>query len=157
MSRPIRHWLMKTEADCFPITELERVRKTGWDGVRNYQARNYMMEEMNVGDLVLFYHSNAFPSGVAGIARVCKSAHPDQTAWDPYDQHYDPASSPENPRWYMVDVEFVEKFPKVFSLQQMREIPELAEMLVLRKGQRLSVMPVDPEHYRIVVEAARKG
>src|SRR4051812_22474266 len=105
-------WLMKTEPGSYSIDDLKRDKKTYWSGVRNYQARNFMRDHMKIGDLVLYYHSNAEPPGVAGIARVCAEAHPDFSAWDPEDKHFDPRSSQEKPLWMMVDIEFVEKFPR---------------------------------------------
>ncbi len=130
-------WLMKS--DSYFIQDLQRDKKTCWDGVRNFQARNFMRDQMKVGDLVLFYHSNAEPSGVAGIAKVCRTAYPDFSAWDPKDKHYDPRSTPQKPLWRMVDLEFVEKFEHFVSLDELRKEPLLKEMLVLKRGMRLSV------------------
>jgi predicted RNA-binding protein with PUA-like domain len=152
---PPRHWLLKSEPDCYSIDDLARDKKTSWSGVRNYQARNFMRDGMSVGDLVLYYHSSAEPPGVAGIARICKKAHGDLTALDPKDDHYDPKSTKEDPIWVMVDVEFVEKFPRVVSISQLKAVKELATMHVLRTGQRLSVMPVDAEHFEIVARMGR--
>jgi predicted RNA-binding protein with PUA-like domain len=145
-----RYWLMKSEADCYSIDDLKRDKRTFWDGVRNYQARNFMRDDMRVGDLVLFHHSNGDPPGVAGIAKVCKAAYPDHTALDPDEQHYDPKASEDNPIWMMVDIEHVETFPQVVPLAELREMDELDGMLLLKRGQRLSVMPVEPEHFKIV-------
>lgn len=150
-----RYWLLKTEADCYPIDALERDGATFWDGVRNYQARNFMRDDMQVGDGVLFYHSNGDPAGVAGIARVCKAAYPDHTALDKSNQHYDAKATPENPIWMMVDVEFVERFPTLVSLQELRDTKGLEEMLVLKRGQRLSVMPVTESEFKIVQKMGR--
>ena len=149
-----RYWLMKTEPDTYSIDELHREKRTCWDGVRNYQARNLMRDDMKVGDLILFYHSNAKPPGVAGVARVCREAYPDHTAWDPESEYYDSRSTPDNPVWMMVDVEFVERFPEPVSLEQLKETPALEGMLVTKKGQRLSIQPVSSEHFEIVLEAA---
>ncbi len=145
-------WLMKSEPDVFSIDDLERDGSTPWDGVRNYQARNYMRDMMAVGDWILYYHSNTQPPGIVGVARVAREAYPDPTAFDPTSGYFDPKSSPEAPRWYLVDVGFVEKLPTMVSLDQLKSDPDLAEMLVVQRGQRLSVQPVEPEHFRHVLE-----
>ncbi len=150
-----KYWLMKSEPDVFSIDDLKRDGRTHWDGVRNYQARNFMRDEMSVGDGVLFYHSNANPPGVAGLARIVKEGYPDHTAFDPKDDHYDPKSSPGNPRWFMVDVEFAEKFPRLVPLRELGETPGLEEMVV-NKRSRLSVQPVRPEEFEIVRKLAKK-
>ncbi len=147
---------MKSEPDVFSIDDLARDGTTSWEGVRNYQARNFMRDDMKKGDLVLFYHSNATPPGVAGIARVAREAYPDPSAWDPRSDYHDPKSTPENPTWLMVDVEFVERFADVVSLDELKAAPELEGMLVIRRGQRLSVQPVEAEHFRWVRAAGRK-
>jgi len=139
--------LMKSEPAEFSIDDLERVGTESWDGVRNYQARNLMRDHMAVGDLVLFYHSNAKPPAVAGLARVSREAHPDHTAFDPDDAHYDPKSNPDDPTWMMVAVEFVEKFERGLGLQEIRDDPTFREMLVVQPGQRLSIQPVEPHHF----------
>lgn len=146
---------MKSEPDVYSIDDLKRDGSTPWTGVRNYQARNFMRDGMRAGDLVLFYHSNAEPPGVAGIGRVAREAYPDFTAREPKSEYYDPKATGENPVWMMVDVAFVEKFPRVVSLDELRGEPALKEMLVLKKGQRLSVQPVDPAHYHKVLALAR--
>ena len=146
----MNYWLMKSEPDVYSIDDLKSEGKTHWEGVRNYQARNYMRDDMKVGDLVLFYHSNAKPPGVAGIGRVCKESYPDFFSWDPESHYFDPKSSPENPRWFMVDVEFVEKFDNVVSLDELKENPDLEGMLVIKRGMRLSVQPVEKKHFDIV-------
>ncbi len=130
----VRHWLMKSEPSSYSIDDLDKHRKTYWDGVRNFQARNFMRDEMKVGDLVLFYHSNAEPSGVAGVARVCKAGYPEK----------------RKPLWFMVDVEFVEKFPHFISLEELKASPKLAGMMVVKTGVRLSVQPVEKKHFEIV-------
>src|SRR5690348_14287413 len=111
-----RYWLMKTEPDVFSIDDLEKKKRAHWDGVRNFQARNFMRDQMKAGDLNLFYHSSTIPPGVAGLARVCREAYPDFTAWDKKSDFFDPRSTPEKPLWMMVDVEFVKKFPRLISL-----------------------------------------
>jgi len=146
---------MKTEPDVFGIDDLARKRVEKWDGVRSFQARNHM-QAMKVGDQVLFYHSSADPPGVAGLARVCRAAYPDFTSWDPKSKYYDEKSSPESPRWSMVDVEFVEKFPHFISLDELRHTPGLEGMLVLRRGMRLSVQPVSAPHFKLICRIGRK-
>ena len=147
---PKRYWLVKSEPDAYSIDALQKEGTACWDGVRNYQARNFMRDEMKRGDLVLYYHSNAKPPGVVGVARVTREGYPDHTALDPKDPHHDPKSTAENPIWMMVDLEFVEKFRGTVSLDELKANPELEEMLVTRRGQRLSVQPVEAEHFRIV-------
>jgi predicted RNA-binding protein with PUA-like domain len=142
-------WLMKSEPDVFSIDDLKAQKTSPWDGVRNYQARNNM-REMKVGDLVLFYHSNAKPPGVVGIARVCAEAYPDHTAWDPASKYFDPKSTPDAPRWEMVDVEYVETFPRMIPLEELKADPDLEGMVVTRRS-RLSVTPVDHAHFRHIV------
>ena len=148
-----KHWLMKTEPGVYSIDDLERDGHTWWEGVRNYGARNNM-RAMSIGDEVLFYHSMAKPPGVAGIARVCKEAYPDHFAFDPAERYYDPKSDPAKPRWYMVDVEFVEKFPGVVPLKDIRQVSKLSDM-VLVNNSRLSVQPVREEEFEIVCAMGR--
>ena len=145
----MNHWLMKTEPDVFSIDDLARRKTAPWDGVRNYQARNHM-KSMAVGDLILFYHSSTEPPGVAGVARVAKTAYPDNTAWDKKSEYYDPRSTPEKPVWFMVDVAFVEKFSRFVELDELRKDPSLEGLLVIRKGMRLSVQPVSAAHFDII-------
>jgi len=148
------YWLMKSEPEVFSIQALARAKKTHWEGVRNYQARNHM-RAMSVDDLVLFYHSNADPPGVAGVARVCREAYPDATQFDPKSHYYDEKSSPDEPRWSLVDVEFVEEFAELISLEQLKTDAALEGMLVIRRGMRLSVQPVDAAHFRRVLRLAK--
>jgi predicted RNA-binding protein with PUA-like domain len=147
---------MKSEPDVFGIDDLERKGSEHWDGVRNYQARNFMRDEMKVGDEVLFYHSNANPPGVAGIAKVASESYPDHTALDPDSEYHDPESSQSEPRWYMVDVEFVEKFPALVPLDLLKETEGLEDMLVIKKGMRLSIQPVTASQFKIIRSMARK-
>lgn len=147
----MQYWLMKSEPDVFSIDDLVRKKTALWDGVRNYQARNFMTNAMKVGDLVLFYHSNAEPSGVAGIARVHSPAEPDLTALNKKSEYYDPKASRDNPRWYCVTVEFVKKFKNFVPLDTLRNTPGLENMLVLKRGQRLSIQPVTAGEYETVV------
>ncbi len=146
----MRHWLMKTEPDAFGIDDLKAKGTAPWDGVRNYQARNHM-RDMAVGDRVLFYHSSANPSGVAGLAKVTRLAYPDPSSWDPQSHYFDPAASPENPRWSMVDVTYVRTMKNFLSLERLKEIPELGGMILLQRS-RLSVQPVEPEHYALIAK-----
>src|SRR6185369_2141589 len=151
-----RFWLVKSEPDCYSIDDLKRDKRTSWTGVRNYQARNFMRDGMKIGDLVLFHSSGSDPPGVAGVARVCSKPHADETALDPKDDHYDPKSNEDDPIWMCVDIEFVRKFDDVVALGELKANKSLASMLVLQRGQRLSVMPVDESHFRIVEQMAEK-
>lgn len=147
------YWLVKSEPDEFSIDDLHaRPKRTEhWDGVRNYQARNYMRDGMKKGDEVFFYHSNCEVPGIVGIARVVKEAYPDHTAFDPDDPHYDPKSDPDNPRWLMVDVKYVRKLERTIALSELKENPKLEGMALVRKGNRLSVMPVTEQQWRAVL------
>ncbi len=144
----MRHWLIKSEPDVFSIDDLARVKREPWNGVRNYQARNFMWKEMKPGDLALFYHSNATPSGIAGIAKVVGAPYPDPSQFDPKSEYHDPKSTMDNPRWWLVDFAFVKRFKQLLPLQALKEDPILREMMVCQKGTRLSINPVDPEHYQ---------
>ena len=148
----MKYWLMKSEPGTFSLQDLKEAKNGTeyWDGVRNYQARNFMRDEMKIGDHVLFYHSVTNPS-LVGTAKVVREAYPDHTAWDPESPYYDPKSSPENPRWMMVDIQFVQEFPNSLSLKEIRSLPGLEKMLLLRKGMRLSIQPVTEEEYRIIL------
>ncbi|MCA9532016.1 MAG: EVE domain-containing protein [Myxococcales bacterium] len=148
-----RYWLMKSEPYVYSIDDLERDGSDGWEGVRNYQARNYM-REMREGDLVLFYHSGTTTPGVAGVARVCREAYPDPTQHDPESEYFDPKSKPEEPRWSRVDVAFVEKFAREVPLSELKADPALASMPVTQRGSRLSVQPADEAHFRRVLKLA---
>lgn len=149
-----RCWLVKTEPGSFSIDDLARVGVEPWDGVRNYQARNLMRDGMKVGDEILVYHSNADPPGVAGIAEVASAPYPDPTQFDPGSKYFDPTSDPSDPRWIVVDVRFVEKLPRLVPLPELRTRPELAGMVLLTRS-RLSVQPVDQEHFDAIVALAR--
>ena len=131
-----KYWLVKTEPDCFSIDDLagSPQQTTCWSGVRNYQARNFMRDEMQLGDEVLFYHSSADPPCVVGVATVAREAYPDHTAWDKKDDHFDPKASPENPIWQMVDIRFKEAFPRQLALEELRALPALRHMMLLRRG-----------------------
>ncbi len=147
------YWLVKSEPDEFSIDDLYRrpKRTEHWDGVRNYQARNFMRDGMRKGDEVFFYHSNCETPGIVGIARVVREAYPDHTAFDPDDPHYDPKSDPDNPRWLMVDVQYVRKLKRTISLAELKANPALEDMLLVRKGTRLSVMPVTEDQWRVIL------
>ncbi len=151
-----KYWLLKTEPESFSIQDLAKAPKktTCWDGVRNYQARNYLRDDMKIGDGVLFYHSSANPPAIVGTAKVVKEGYPDPTAWDPNDHHYDPAASLENPRWSMVDIQLVQIFKMPLSLEELRKIPALKKMELLRKGSRLSVQPATQEEFETVLKLA---
>jgi predicted RNA-binding protein with PUA-like domain len=150
------YWLMKSEPSTYSIADLERDGRTAWEGVRNYQARNFLRDSMSVGDPVLFYHSNAEPSGVAGLGRIARAAYPDATAFDPNSKYYDAASTPDNPRWFLVDVGFVERFPRTVALSELKEDSQLTGMEVTRKGSRLSVQPVSEAHFQRVLDLAQR-
>lgn len=141
------YWLMKSEPDVYGIETLKKDKTTWWEGVRNYQARNFMMKDMKEGDLVLFYHSNAEPSGVAGLAKVSRAAEPDKSQFDKKSEYFDPKATKEKPNWFCVQVEYVGQFPEIISLDDLRAEKSLTDMLVLKKGQRLSVQPVDKKHF----------
>jgi predicted RNA-binding protein with PUA-like domain len=149
-------WLMKSEPDVFSIRDLEVCGATGWDGVRNYQARNLLRDAIKVGDGVLFYHSSARPSGIAGISEVVRAGYPDDSALDPNDDHYDPKSSPAKPTWYRVDLKFVKAFPSVIPIQVLRKTPGLQKMVLFRNG-RLSVQPVTKKEWEIILRLAGKA
>lgn len=152
--RPPQYWLMKSEPDVYSIDDLAKDGTESWEGVRNYQARNFM-REMAVGDLAIFYHSNAKPPGAAGVCKIARTAYPDDTQFNKKSKYYDPKSKPDEPRWSMVDVSFVEKFPDVVSLQALKEDAALEGMRVTQKGSRLSVQPVDKAHFKRVLRIAR--
>jgi len=154
----MRYWLMKSEPDEFSIDDLARAkgRKTSWFGVRNYQARNYMRDGMSVGDRAFFYHSSCPEPGIAGIIEVARAAHPDATQFDTASDYYDPKSTKEAPRWLNVDVRLVEK-TRLVGLAELRAHPELADMVILRRGNRLSITPVTPAEWSFVVALAKRG
>lgn len=147
-----RYWLMKTEPGCFSVDDLAALpkRTTSWDGVRNYQARNLLRDEIKAGDRVLFYHSGGKPTGIAGICTVVKAGYPDHTARDPEGEHFDPKSTKDNPIWYMVDVQLAEKLPEVLPLSQLKQTSGLERMMVCQRGAMLSVQPVRPDEWKII-------
>ena len=151
--RVMKYWLMKSEPDVFSFSDLkERPNLTEpWNGVRNYQARNFMRDEIKVGDLILFYHSSCEIPGIAGIARVSSPPYPDPTQFEKKSEYFDPKATQENPRWFLVDVTFHKNLKKVITLEELRTHPELASMQLLKKGNRLSILPVSPEEYKFIV------
>ncbi len=150
-----RYWLMKCEPEAYDISDLERDGTTSWEGVRNFTARNFLRDEVKVGDGVLFYASNAEPSGVSGIAEVARAGYPDPYAVKKGHKYFDPKSDPENPTWYAVDIRFVERFPEVVPLATLKATPGLESMEVTRKGSRLSVQPVAAGEFEIVCRLGR--
>jgi predicted RNA-binding protein with PUA-like domain len=149
----MRYWLMKSEPDAFSIDDLaDRPNQTEpWDGVRNYQARNMLRDDMQVGDEVLFYHSNCKVPGVVGIARIVRAGYPDDTAFNPLSKYHDPKSTADRPIWYRVDVALVRKLTRTIGLSELKDFPELSELALVRRGNRLSVMPVSADEFAFIV------
>ncbi|MES2768306.1 MAG: EVE domain-containing protein [Bdellovibrionota bacterium] len=148
----MKYWLMKSEPDVFSIDNLEKSKTTLWEGVRNYQARNFMMKDMALGDQVLFYHSNAEPPGIAGIAEVSKLPLPDPLQFDKKSEYFDPKATKEKPIWYCVEVKFKKKFKNLFSLSEIKNDKNLKNMIVIQKGSRLSINPVDKKDFEYIVK-----
>ncbi len=146
----MRYWLMKSEPSDYSIDDLVRDGSVPWYGVRNYQARNFMRDQMQVGDGVLFYHSSCPQPGIVGLAKVGKLAYPDATQFDPQHKYFDPKATPDNPRWFNVDVHIVQK-TRLMPLAEIRDTPELANMRILQRGNRLSITPVDPDEWNVIV------
>ncbi|MBC7821959.1 MAG: EVE domain-containing protein [Planctomycetaceae bacterium] len=146
------YWLFKSEPEAYSITDLARepTKTTFWDGVRNYQARNFLRDTIQRGDRVLFYHSNADPMSIVGTAEVVQTGYPDHTAFDPQDHHYDPKSRPDQPTWFMVDVKLLQVFPKPVTRDELKACPALSDMMVLRRGARLSIQPVTAAEWQTV-------
>lgn len=149
----VNFWLMKSEPSCFSIEDLQKMPQqiSSWDGVRNYQARNFM-RQMRVGDSVFFYHSNCPIPGIVGIAQVVREAYPDHTAWDPTSEHPDLKSTPQQPRWFMVDIQFQTRFSKIIALEQLKKYQELSMMPLVKKGNRLSVLPVSQAEWDFILK-----
>jgi predicted RNA-binding protein with PUA-like domain len=149
----MHYWLMKSEPDGFSIDDLQnRPQQTEhWDGVRNYQARNMMRDAMKIGDQVFFYHSNCDEPGIVGIAQVARESYPDFTAFDPDDKHFDPKSHPDKPTWFMVDVQFVKKLSRTISLRELKLQTELGDLALLRRGNRLSILPVSEQQWHFIL------
>jgi predicted RNA-binding protein with PUA-like domain len=152
-SYPMNYWLMKSEPDSFSIIDLYNRpgRTEHWDGVRNYQARNMMRDEMKLDDQVFFYHSNCDEPGVVGIMEVVREGYPDFTAFDPENKHFDPKSDPSNPRWIMVDVKHVRTLSRTITLRELKEKPELANLALIKRGNRLSIMPVTKNQWDFIL------
>ncbi len=156
----MNYWLLKSEPSTFSFTDLKTSpkRQTHWDGVRNYQARNFIRDGMRKGDLAFFYHSSCADPAIAGIVRIVSAAYPDHTAFDASDKHYDASSEPANPRWYMVDVRYERAFERALTLRELKQYKatQLAELALLRRGNRLSVMPIDAKQWNFIIELARQ-
>ncbi len=152
----MNYWLMKCEPSAYSIDDLKRDGTTSWEGVRNFQARNFLRDGMRKGDKVLFYASNADPSGVTGIAEIVREAYPDKFATKKGHVYYDEKATAENPIWYMVDIGFIEKFPRIVPLDELKETPGLEEMVVTRKGSRLSIQPVTKPEFDIVAKLGKR-
>ncbi len=150
----MHYWLMKSEPDVFSVQDLKRKKRSGWDGVRNYQARNFM-REMQKGDLAFFYHSSCEIPGIVGVMRVSKEALPDPTQFDKKSEYFDTKATTEKPIWQMVEVEFVDEFSAPVTLEKMREIPALKEMIILRRGNRLSITPVTEKEWKTVLSLGK--
>ncbi len=147
--KPKQYWLMKSEADCYSIDDLKKDKSTSWGGVRNYQARNFMMRDMSVGDVVFFYHSGGtkeIPAGIYGLATVSKLAHPDITQFDKKNDHYDPKTTKEKPIWYCVDIKFSKKLKNPMTLAEVKFDPNLSGIMLAQTGSRLSIQPVSQKH-----------
>ena len=146
----MQYWLMKSEPDAFSIEDLKAVKVEPWDGIRNYQARNFMRDQMQLGDQIFFYHSSCAEPGIVGIMKVASKPYPDPTAFDPGSKYYDVKSDPENPRWFLVDVRFVKKLKNPVTLAELKQYPELEDMQLLKRGNRLSIMPVEQTHWNFI-------
>jgi predicted RNA-binding protein with PUA-like domain len=149
----MNYWLMKSEPDAFSINDLYNKpdQTEHWDGVRNYQARNMMRDAMKLGDQVFFYHSNCDVPGIVGIMEVVREGYPDVSAFDPDDRHFDPKSDPANPRWMMVDVKYVKTLSRIISLKELKSYPELADLALVKRGNRLSIMPVNKRQWDFIL------
>lgn len=155
----MKYWLFKSEGSCYSIEDLKKDKKTPWTGVRNFQARNFMMKEMSVGDTVFFYHSNGTkdqPTGIYGLATVSSKPHPDETQFDTADQHYDPKSKKENPVWWCVDIAFTQKCTEPIALSYIKIDPNLTGILVAQVGSRLSIQPVSENHAQYLLELIKE-
>ena len=151
------YWLIKSNPSCFSIKDLEGAGTEMWDGVRNYRARNFMRDDMQVGDKAFFYHSSAKPSGIAGIVTISQAGYPDITQFHPEHRHYDPKATAENPRWYMVDVTFNQAFNNILPLSELKFLPALEDSLLLRKGcEQLTIIPLEPKHWYAILNMAEE-
>jgi predicted RNA-binding protein with PUA-like domain len=149
----MNYWLMKSEPDTFSIDDLKKRpdQSEHWDGVRNYQARNFMRDEMKLHDQVFFYHSNCKVPGIVGIMEIAKESYPDFSAFDPDDEHYDPKSDPNRPTWMMVDVKFIKKLARTITLTELKQYTELTDLALVKKGNRLSIMPVNERQWEFIL------
>jgi predicted RNA-binding protein with PUA-like domain len=150
----MRYWLIKSEPDAFSIDDLKNApgKKDHWDGIRNYQARNFIRDDMQMGDLAFFYHSSCKPPGIVGVSEIVSEAYPDHTAFDPNEKYYDAGSDPENPRWMMVDVKYRRKTKRMISLEEIKQQADKLEGFpLIRRGNRLSIMPVSKEHWDFIL------
>lgn len=154
----VKYWLVKSEPSSFSIYDLEKSKNktTYWDGVRNYQARNFMRDEMRKGDKILFYHSNTDPNAIVGVCEVVKESYADHTQFDPDDKHYFPSSNPENPVWFMVDIKLLNIFKKPVTLADIKNNSNLKNMRLVQKGSRLSVMSVSKQEFNVIVDMSKK-
>lgn len=151
------YWLIKSNPSCFSINDLQHLGTEMWDGVRNYRARNFMRDDMQVGDKAFFYHSSAKPSGVAGIVTISKAGYPDTSQFHPEHRHYDPKATEENPRWYMVDVSFDQTFSDILPLSELKFLPTLEDSLLLRKGcEQLTIIPLESKHWYAIIDIAKE-
>jgi predicted RNA-binding protein with PUA-like domain len=155
----VNYWLMKSEPNTYSIDTLANKPKgiDHWEGVRNYQARNFMKDQMKIGDQAFFYHSNCEIPGIAGMMKIVQESHPDFTAWDVDSQYYDPKSTPTNPRWFMVSVQFVEKFKTILPLSLLKNQPSLKECVLLQPGNRLSVMPISSKEWKTILSLKKES
>jgi len=155
----MNYWVMKSEPDCFGIDHLKaRPKQTEhWDGVRNYQARNFLRDDMKKGDLAFFYHSSCPEPGIAGIVKIARAGYPDHTAWTPNSEHFDPKSSPANPIWYMVDVKLVREFRQPILLTALKHNPALKNMKLLQRGNRLSILPVTAREWNTILKMEKSN
>ncbi|WOO39531.1 EVE domain-containing protein [Rubellicoccus peritrichatus] len=154
----MKYWLFKSEPDEFSIHDLKARGKKGesWDGVRNYQARNFMRDDMKKGDIALFYHSNCDETGIVGVGEISRESHPDHTAWDPKDKHFDPKTDKDNPRWFMIAMTHKETFPRTVTLAEVKADPKLSEMRIAQRGNRLSITPVTKAEFDHICKLAKK-
>ena len=150
-----QYWLMKSESGAYSIDDLLRDKTTYWEGVRNYQARNFLRDKIQKGDQVFFYHSNAEPSGIAGVAEVARAGYPDPAQFNPKSKYFDPKSTPEKPIWFVVELAFVQKFKSIIPLEKLKKIKSLGDMPLLQRGQRLSVQPVAQKHWKLITALAK--
>lgn len=153
----MQYWLMKSEPDVYSIDDLKKEKTDHWEGIRNYQARNFMRDEMRKGDLAFFYHSSCEEPGIVGIMKIHKTAYPDFTAFDPDEKYYDPKSDPENPRWLMVDVRYVRKLKRNISLKELKLHEALGNMRLLQRGNRLSITPISEKEWNYILTLEKEA